>query len=264
MPDRTRLIVLLLAFLAFLPAAAVAQTSDAQLRKENERLREENHRLQFQLDDLRLRVEALEAQIAALTQAIETLQQGEGLAAPADAADKSPLPDDPLAAPDALFAYLEKAYEEALGDVPRKTDDELARYQRLAELWVGRMNRELRGEVEWFVLPFETRSAPGSDLSVDLQVLDADTLEPIGEVFPVLMPIRTLRRAVENGRGKGDRLMLTAHFAAKLAYDEERDVQGMFNDPPFLAPYVIYDYELIIRSLEVVGPEPADPPADQE
>ncbi len=264
MPDRTRLIVLLLAFLAFLPAAALAQTSDAQLRKENERLREENHHLQFQLDDLRQRVEALEAQIAALTQAIEALQHGEGLAAPADAADTPALPDDPLAAPDALFAYLARAYEEAFGNVPRETDEELARYQRLVELWVGRMNRDVRGEVEWVVLPFETRSAPGSDLSVDLQVLDAETLEPIGEVFRVLMPIRTLRRAIENGRGEGDRLKLTAHFAAKLTYDEQRDVQGMFNDPPFLAPYVIYDYELIIRSLEVVGAEPADAQTDTE
>ncbi len=247
----------LLAFLFLLPGLAPAQTSDAQLRKENERLREESHRLQVQLDDLRERVEALESQIEALRQAIAAVQQGEAQAegAAEAAAAPAPLPDDPFAAPDALFSHVRGAYEEAFTDMPHETASEVERYQRRIDRWVDQVNRDLTSDVRWVVRILEVDADEGNQATAAMTMVveDPETGARIGGPFTAAVRQRTLRTGMPTP--PTELAVLEAVLSAELTYDADRETQGMFNSPPFIGPYAAFGYELSVRSLSPYEPQ---------
>lgn len=248
-----RPVLLLLAALT-LAAPAAAQTSDAQLRKENERLREENHRLQVQLDDLRQRLETLEKQMEELVAAIEALQRGEDAAitAPAQPEPKSaPLPDDPFAAPDALHAQLQKRYVEEFGEELPGSADELTRQRRAVDRWVGRMNREMRGDVHWIV-DMGDITPEGPRVQATFQIVDPQSRQAIGEPFDVVVQRRLLRQP-SPGDAAG-LLIMEGAMNADLVYDPQRLERGMFNDPPFIGPFAAFGYELNVESLSPYEP----------
>ncbi|MEL7483277.1 MAG: hypothetical protein AAFN41_02880 [Planctomycetota bacterium] len=235
-------------------AAGAQQTvSPRELLAENERLTEEIRaaralieRLESELSIMRnerrgllARVRDAEQVLSALRlelEASETGSAGTGLA------QRAPAPADALASPASLLRELRNRYFETMRGVPDATAAERAEYKQQVALWCRLTNRELRGRRTWLVELDDLIPLRGGRAVGRLSVIDEESGLPIAEAVDVEVPRLFIDR-VENDP-RYDRWLLTAVVIAAPRYNAERATRGVFEYPPFIGPYVDFDFEL--------------------
>lgn len=279
----TALVLVLAAVLALAPRQSAAEAeppapassadkSVNELRQENQRLREKVAELDAQLAEARRRIARLEETIRTLRAQPQQPDAAAGAspapAAPAQpAASAEPLPDDPYAAPDALYAALKKDFESTVGALPRTTDQETDRYVREARRWVRQMAQRQRRVVDWQVRvldPSARRSgepapaiAPSAG-DATVVIVNPSTGATIGDPFRVALTARDMGR-VEEGCKSGI-WTLSGVFAASPTVDYPPPSQPViFNAPRMIGPFVEFGYELNVRAIAPYVPtgEPA-------
>jgi hypothetical protein len=228
-----------------------AQESPSQLQRENERLRDENTKLQRELEEALARVAALEAEVRRLEQQLAAAEEATPAAPP------PPLPEDPFAAPDAMFAHVRERYEEAFRDYPNEAEQDRNRYQRDVQRWSQQINRDLVADVEWLIRLDALTQRDGRTYLMRYWVIDPTTKKEIGARYSTSLTEREAKLFTR--WGEGDMLLIGARFGAELDFDSKRAEPSMFDYPRFVGPYATFGYELVFRKvIEFV------PPADAE
>lgn len=264
--------VLLLASLAGLCEPARAQgASPAELRREVDRLNEQLRVLRDELDQTRVSLRAAEQERAALAQRLretesllaELRARGPGDALPPTPTSSDPertaLPEDPLAAPGAIYDELRYRYERDLAPLPRATDQDRAAFRAEAQRWCKDAERQVRGRVHW-VVRLENWSPSRSRRSeADLTVVDPVTLRPLGESVRVEVPARLAERVQREPERELWRASLLV--TAKPIYNPDRAVRGVFDSPRFVGPMVEFDFSIEWLGLAGVDERPDEPDA---
>lgn len=257
---------------------AAAQTqpgaTPSELRRENDLLRERVHaleaalaRMQEDVDRLTGLVESLQSELAAARRLLEEERARREAAedAVAGSEDSEPAPMElapepsidlsqhPFAAPDALYAALQREYAAALGGLAYESEEERAEYLREVRRWINQIKLNRRSAVEWLV-ELKSLGSPQTQVAeCEFVALWPDTGEPIGEPFRVRLEGRDAIRVLETPAEP--RWILSASIAARPVLNESREKPGVFNAPRLIGPFVEFDYELTVRSIR---PAPDD------
>lgn len=257
-------------------AAAQPTVSPRELVAENERLIEELRdargileQFESELAILRnerrgllARVRDAELVLSALRLELEASEPG---SAGASVSARAPAPPDPLASPASLLRELRNRYFETMRDVPDASASERAEYKQQVALWCRLTNRELRGRRTWLVELDDLIPLRGGRAVGRLRVIDEASGLPIAEGVDVEVPRRFIDR-VENDP-RYDRWLLTAVVIAAPRYNAERATRGVFEYPPFIGPYVDFDFELdwiAVRGWREGQAEPAEVTGDAD
>jgi len=191
-------------------------------------------------DELRQRIAELEAERdllrRRLAQAVEMLRNL-GADPPPTLA---PEPVDPLASPaNALHALRRRATIE-LANLPRRTEEDRQRYERLARQWIEKATEGLTGERQWLVrtlgVTMPTSGAAGARALVRLQPVDAATGLPLALPMEAALRPRDARRMADEDAP--DAWLATVRLRPQLRYNPDRADPGPFDYPPLLAPHV--------------------------
>lgn len=234
-------------------AAAQPTVSPRELLAENERLTVEVRearalieRLEGELSVLRNERRGLLARVRDAEQVLSALRLEMEAADPNGSAtlvaERAPAPADALASPASLMRELRNRYFETMRDVADATPAERAEYKQQVALWCRLTNRELRGRRTWLVELEDLIPLRGGRAVGRLRVIDEASGLPIAEAVDVEVP-RVFIDRVENDP-RYDRWLLTAIVIAAPRYNEARATRGVFEYPPFVGPYVDFDFEL--------------------
>ncbi len=234
------------------PVSVSAQSAN-ELRQENERLRARVAELDSQLQRATRRISRLETEIRKLRQSRPGAEAPEGT--PRDGNDpgevSADLPEDPFSAPDSMYQALHKEYEQELGAEPRETAAEIGRFKRKAQGWARKAALRHRKPVQWLLRVIDMQPGEGrQELVVTLAVLNQQTRQPIGVPFDLTVNRRETARFED--AGKNALVEIAGVFAAKPRYDAEAEASGVFNVPRLVGPYVVFDFDLSINSLQVI------------
>lgn len=278
-PDRPFEVVLVAAVLGVLGAAgAWAGSAAAQEPISVRELLEENRRLTEELRVSRERIEQLAAELADLRNERRGLESRvrdaelvlsslrRELAGPespeAESEPRAPLPADALASPASLLRELRALYYENMRQVPDASPAERAEYKERVALWCRLTKRELRGKRTWLI-ELDDLVPLGRDRAVArLTVIDEQTGLRVGDPVDVAVPARFASRVQDDPRY--DRWLLTAIVIASPSYNESRVTRGVFEYPPFVGPYVDFDFELDWVSLRGWRPGQTMPARDAD
>ena len=157
-------------------------------------------------------------------------------------AQRAATPADALSSPASLLRELRSRYFETMRDVPDATLAERDEYKQQVALWCRLTNRELRGRRTWLVELNDLIPLRGGRAVGRLRVIDEASGLPIAEAVDVEVPRLFIDR-IENDP-RYDRWLLTAVVIAAPRYNDERATRGVFEYPPFVGPYVDFDFEL--------------------
>lgn len=223
-------------------------------------------RLTTEVERLNARVKQLEAENSRLLQRLRDLQARSGTRAE-DPAGNAPIPADPLAAPVSMLSDLIKRYDRDLASVPRSSPAAMDRFREQAMRWCKAMNAEIRGKTKWLVRLSDVREISALRTDGLMQVLDPDTLKPIGEPVRFEIPGRFAERIKTAERAKGTNETtweFTAGVQAEPRFNADRPDVGVFNVPAFVGPFVEFGIKLDWQALgEAELPETPAQPADQ-
>jgi hypothetical protein len=217
----------------------------------------ENDRLVQELRDARALLERYEAELVALRnerRGLETrVRDAESMLSgvrrelggePADAPiapdhGRAPVGDDPLGSPAALLRELRNRYFEAVRDLPDATEADRESYRQQIALWCRLINRELRGRRTWLVEFDDVVPLADGRAVARMTLLDEPSGLSIGDPVDVAVPRKFAERAADE-----ERWLLTAVVIAAPSYSDQRLSRGVFEYPPFVGPYVEFDFEL--------------------
>lgn len=265
---------------------ALAQESEADLRRQNQQLAAEVEDLEKQLDaarerqkELEDRIADLEAKLAAALKGSTTTtpKSGGGPAIPAEevTVDESV----PTASPRALFKSLIASYEEATagleigrflpgGTAGGGPDRDRRNYLKRLEAWRTSANREFRAPIKWHVRVIDARVGPDNQRIITLVAVDPVTDVRLGNTFDVVLSqslADRLARYQERGGGEIGVLVLRGTLIPQVRINPDRDVRGTFDNPPFIGPFAEFLYRIDVTSLIHPRDEPADarPPREK-
>lgn len=219
--------------------------SQSDLRKENDRLRQHVQRLEGDLQAALERIRQLEAQLAgaAPTQA------------PAAGGNPAPVPANPALGPGGLLSALRADYysaETGLAgrDVPAAPGDDAetrkawTAYQRAVEPWIQREQRKTT-EVQW------------------IGTVDPTSVTQRGREVAMVVVFsnggRDFRTPITVDSGVADRLRgsdgaitrapvsVQAIVTPRLTLNPKRPDTGAFDNPPLVAPFIEFGYDLKVR-----------------
>ncbi|MEO1584843.1 MAG: hypothetical protein AAFR96_09770 [Planctomycetota bacterium] len=243
------------ALTAALGQAALCQptVSPRELLAENERLVDENREarelielLQGELTLLRNERRGLLARVGNAEQVLRALRRELEAATgePISEVDRqiAQTPDDALASPASLLRELRSLYFESLPPGTDGSPAQLDEYKQRVQLWCRLTNRELRGKRTWLVELADLIPLRGGRAVARLTVIDEASGLPIAEAVDVEIPRQFIDR-VENDP-RYERWLLTSIVIASPRYNDGRATRGVFEYPPFVGPYVDFDFEL--------------------
>ncbi|MBL9141599.1 MAG: hypothetical protein JNK53_07000, partial [Phycisphaerae bacterium] len=231
------------------PAFAPAQSDESQndLRKEIDRLRQEVKALEADLDTALARVRELEALVAK--------SHSTHAAPPASA--PVPMPANPALGPGGLLSTLQADYNSpeagfAGKDIPNgpgadpNSQKAWTAHQRALESWIAREQRKV-SEVQWVgVVDPASVEQRGREVSMTLVFTNG------GRDFRA--PVTVDQGMVERLRGPDGSitqapLTVNAVVTPRLRINPNRPDTGAFDNPPLVAPFVEFGYDLKIRVL---------------
>lgn len=262
--------------IAFNTQIAHAEPSLIELRQENERLREQVAELDARLAEARRRIARLEEIIRELRRQMDELDAPDPIPSPGDervieaepemqeriAEEKIVIPDDPLAAPDALLAALEKEYEDVLAHLPDNTEREAQQFLIEARRWARQASFRHRGQVEWMVRILDAAPTDGRDTEFTIQVIDGETGTEWGRPFRILIGGR------DAGRLQADPArsmwMMGGVFAAQPVVNPDRRAPAIFDATQLIGPYIEFHYSFTIKSLRPLDREEIPGAASEE
>lgn len=231
------------------PELAALREQNRLLLEQVALLREQNESLSKQVADVSREIAGLSAQIKDLRGLLaRALRLNEG----EKASEPPRLPDDPLAAPDAMLGVLRDRYLKAFAeDVGR---DEGLRRERLREIerWVRDVNRTVRGKARWLVRVEEFEPVQGG-VSIRYTVLDGATREPIGGEVSGVAP-GVFAERIRNG-GKGMLYEVGVVVSAAVRFSAEPLEVGVFGLPVLVGPHAAFGCDVEWVSLEAIRGE---------
>jgi hypothetical protein len=203
-------------------------------------------------DAMTERVVTLETQLAeALAENARLRKQIAMLQAPANTTGPAVIQPasstDELASPEALFTALRAAYETDL--IGTLAAGETMPRVEAVRAWAAEMADSMQGRRRWIARvelmgdgDFRYASRPAK-----ITPLDETRLRPIGPVFEMPLPARTVARV----RAAGDDALwiIDATLAATPIVNAERASLGAFDYPRFIGPYAEFAYELNVLSV---------------
>ncbi len=253
-------------------ALAQPEASTNDLRRENDQLRERIAQLQAQVAERNKRIKELEDKVKALEAGgAPTAPPATTPATPAKAPDTATPPEttpsgptatppeDPLASPEAMFAVLSTEYAEAVGSLPRESDNDIKRYLREVSKWAKAAERKHRGNIDWVILVQKVTEEAGRT-TIDYRVLDAASGLPYGTT-PTQLALsgRLAKQITDQPNQKTWKLIGTA--SAKPAVNPERAEPTLFNVPKLIGPYAEFGFDVSVTTLTpILAPgRPATP-----
>ena len=257
-------------------ALASGGTAFAQAPVNLRSLMEENTRLTEELRVARERVEALTAELAELKNERRGLESRvrdaelvlsalrrelAGPQTPIETSEpRAPIPTDALASPASLLRELRAKYYETMRSLPDSTPAEQAAYREQVALWCRLTERELRGKRTWLVEIDDLVPLARDRAVARLTVIDEQTGLQLGDPSDVAVPPKFVDRIESDTRF--ERWLLTTIVIATPSYNESRVTRGVFEYPPFVGPYVDFDFELDWVSLRGWQPGQIEPAGD--
>ncbi len=232
------------------PAPLTAQTAQADesqndLRKENDRLRQQVKTLEGDLDAALQRIRDLEAEAAKAKTATE-----------APATPPVPMPANAALGPGGLLSALQADYNSpeagfAGKEIPSGTpggDPEMQKawtaHAKALESWISREQRKVT-EVQWRgVVDSASVRQRGREVGFDM------LFDNGGRIFRA--PIVVDQGMVEKFRGPDGSftqapIVVNAVVTPRLRINPNRPDTGAFDNPPLVAPYVEFGYDLKVR-----------------
>jgi len=270
------LVLLSVALSLSAPPRAIAQSDPGErsmneLRRENERLRERVEELESQLARASQIIRDLQADASRLRRQIDraasaAAPSGEPRETAGASESRAPTPDDPGAAPEALYRALRADFLRQIGEPDLSGERARKRYLVEARRWSRIVNLRHREPVEWLVRLESVRRAPDAPVFATMRVLDPSMRLPIGDAFRIPVPTRFAGR-LEDG-GEDALWRLEGVFAAETFVREDLPEPNLFGEPRMIASHVVFDFSLSLRSLvpakESPGPEANDEDVKEE
>lgn len=245
-----RLVATLVGLVLTLATPALAQNDEiTQLRRDVASLREQLAAQQQQVRSLQAQRDVLAESLRTANELIASLRAGGEVPAPGDpnpAGPTAPIPDDPFAAPEAMYAELVRRYEQEFGDSPAGGDQ--AALVREVEQWARLNARSLRKRVTWLVTVSEIKAIDRSKSSGLMTVLDEVSGLPIGKPFRVQIP-RSHAERINRMSERYDRWRATVVFQATPTVNPDRPDPGVFDTPRLLGPYAEFGYTISLKSI---------------
>lgn len=233
-----------------LTAGASAQSDRiTQLENQVRQLTGELQRAQSQISDLERQLEAVRKDRDRLATELRQAQTNARSNKGNDKSDekKGPArvaaPDDPMASPASLLKAVRERYAKDMGGIA-----DAPQSQQVAQTrgWIRDVERDFRGKFEWLTRVSGVEEADRNEYKAMVQVLDQETMGPIGEPFEVLLPSRVATRITrDEGR---DMFWLNGRMDGKLTYNIDRPEKGAFDVPVFIGPYCEYEAEIRVQN----------------
>lgn len=251
-------------------AHAQPEASTNDLRRENDQLRERIAQLQAQLAERNKKIKELEDKVKELekggtpatTPAPTPAKTPDATTPPDTSTPSGPTatpPEDPLAAPESLFAVLQAEYNDTVGTLPRGNESDVKRYLREVSKWAKAAERKHRGSVDWVILVQKVNEEAGRT-TIDYRVIDASSGLAYGTTTSQLaLSGRLAKQITEQPNQKTWKLIGTMN--AKPAVNPERAEATLFNVPKLIGPYAEFGFDVSVTSLTpILAPgRPATP-----
>ena len=241
-----------------LTAGVNAQDRITQLENQVRQLTGDLQRAQAQIGDLERQLEAVRKDRDRL--AIE-LRDARANARPGGEEKKQEqkkgparvaTPDDPMASPASLLKAVRDRYATDMAGIADAPQSQQVSQTRT---WIRNVERDYRGKFEWLTRVTGVEEAGRNEYKAMVQVLDQETMGPIGQPFEVMLPGRVASRMEREA--DRDMWWLDGRMDAKLTYNIDRPEKGAFDVPVFIGPYCEYE-----QSVRVEGVKPYLPPAN--
>lgn len=229
---------------------AQADDSQSDLRKENDRLRQQVKTLEGDLQAALDRIKELEARLAKVNATPQS--------PPATAPLPTPMPANPALGPGGLLSTLQADYNSpeagfAGKDVPMggpgsdpATRQAWTNHQRALESWIAREQRKVN-EVQWVgTIDPATIEQRGRDVAMVVVFTNGgrDFRTPIVVDQGLVERLRAADGAVTQAP-----IVVNAIASPRLTINPNRAETGPFDNPPLVAPFVEFGYDLKVRVL---------------
>jgi hypothetical protein len=250
--------------LACLAGPAVPTASgqaEDHLRRENQVLAQRVRDLQNELDAAKRRISVLEGQLRAAAGSTGSAAPAAGFA-PAGTQEVTIDESVATASPRALFAALQRSYEQAMATVPPATDYRSRTAQnRAVERWVAAANREHRRPITWTVRVLDTRDLRRYS-TIRVTAVDPATHVELGSPFDVTVP-RNAQSRLERleDRDELELLLLKGTLIPllRIADDQGPRIPG-FDSGRYIGDMVEFRLAVDVNSLSPPMSEPASEP----
>ncbi len=262
---------------------AQAQDTEADLLRENLRLTTQVQQLQKDLKDALEKNKQLDARVAELETRLAATQQPAVPASPATppkfvapAISPEVVTIDesiPHASPRALFNAAVASYEQATAGIEKgQPGDGLRRgYIKKLDGWRGKVNREFRSPIKWYVRVIDSRQGSDGQRMFTLVAVDPQTDVRLGDQFDVNLAKPLVNRlARSESRCELGVMILRGTLIPEIRINEVREVRGSFDKPPFIGPFAEFLFHVDVSSLtqpredekDASVPTPAEKPMD--
>lgn len=243
-----------------IPAGEAVAQSEQDLRREVERLRERNRELERELDAARRQIQSLENAIERLNNRLQQLREGRPDRGEREADQEEVTIDesDPHASPRAMFNAMKESYEETFTDmeIGEANDRQRSLYLRSVERWRARINREMRGTIEWQARVIEAEDTRAGYL-LRVVAVDPKTEVRLGEQFTIELPRRHARRYEQLvDRGQAERVRIRGVLTPDVQVNHDRRESGPFNVPPLIGPFAEFGFRIDVQA--VTAPDEAE------
>ena len=263
-------------WLAIVTAAITACLTGTVCGQSEQELRQENQSLKARVQQLEAELDAARAQLEQLTQANADLatqvRELRRTARPVQPADVQPQQEPeiqvsidesiPNASPRALLNAVAESYDRSMedfADLATADDKERIRGMRALQKWAASVNRDLKSQIEWHVLPDDLSQLEDSDV-LRVNAIDPKTGAILGDPFNITLTeaqVARLHRALQ--RQPREVLVLRGVLTPHISINEQRPTEGPFNNPPFIGPFAEFAYGVEVNSLN-----PALPATDND
>lgn len=258
--NHVRSLMLVVAVLGvfLIPAGEAAAQSEQELRREVERLQERNRELERELEAARRQIQSLEQAIERLNNRLQQLRDAAPDRTEEEREEITIDESDPHASPRALFKAMKDSYEETLADmeIGEEGDRQRSLYIRSVTRWQARINREMRGTIEWQVRVIDTEETRAG-YTLRVVAVDPETEARLGEPFDIELPRRHARRYEQLvDRRQAERLRVRGVLVPDVQVNADRREPGPFNVPPLIGPFAEFGFRIDISA--VTAPDDAD------
>ena len=286
----------LAATLTLLASLAHAQdASPAELRREIEALRAQidllteereeilanSRRLQDETNHLRNALAASESLVASLTEQLnqarrhtKPVEDSPSTPEPAQTPTQSPAetpaqppqaqtPIQPLSSPESMRLALERSHRETFPALDLSSQAATLEYRRKLDQWITSVKRSMRGQTRWRIIVSDVAPKPTDrTLSARIQVVQSDSLIPIGPSFITTIPSRLATRFTP---GNPPELWeLTLAVAPDPIINERRLEPGPFNHPEWIGPMIEFSFTMDWIGLRKLNPQNPSAPTPEE
>ncbi|MCW5764309.1 MAG: hypothetical protein KIT88_13835, partial [Phycisphaeraceae bacterium] len=172
-------------------------------------------------------------------------------------------PIQPLSSPESMRLALERSHRETFPALDLSSQAATLEYRRKLDQWITSVKRSMRGQTRWRIIVSDVAPKPTDrTLSARIQVVQSDSLIPIGPSFITTIPSRLATRFTPGN--PSELWELTLAVAPDPIINERRLEPGPFNHPEWIGPMIEFGFTMDWIGLRKLNPQNPSAPTPEE